>query len=266
MIQIKDSDIDYIVRYIKEDNCFRKANDNCSNSYFLSKIENAVHEIAANNSIEYLLALPDAVFNALPWYERGGTYENFEEFVKTERDKLLKTQQTAAIEGASGPQPGQVTDAKPEPKDGQGEGNETATRQHKYKFAYGDHVNIAQEIFSMMKLSSKKGPALADDCEFSTFLEAIQTADFRKVHFENKIKFLYGLSKIGELVWPSGWKLDLEPLRSPGDNGRAWDWKSEWDYLRHCKNVIDEEWKVDFDLLIEDIKNRKFLVQTRRFH
>ncbi len=257
-MQVKDSDIEYIVRYIKEDNCFRKANDNYGNSYFLAKIENAVHEIAVNNGIEYLLALRDKVFDALPWYERGGSYEDFEGFVKTERDNLFKTQQTGAIEGASGPQPGQATDTKPEPKGGQSEGNETATRQYKYKFAYGDHVNIAQEIFNMMQRLSIKGPALADDCVFSTFLAAIETADFRQVHFENKIKFLYGLSKIAELVWPSDWKSDLVPLKSPGKNGRAWDWRSEWDYLRRHKNAIEVEWKYVFDSLIEDIKNRKF--------
>ncbi|MDD6687372.1 hypothetical protein [Sodaliphilus pleomorphus] len=257
-MQVKDSDIEYIVRYIKEDNCFRKANDNYGNSYFLAKIENVVHEIAVNNGIEYLLALPDAVFDALPWYERGGSYEDFEGFVKTERDNLFKTQQTAAIDGASGPQPGQSTDAKPEPKDGQGEGNETATRLPKYRIAYGNYLSIAEKIFKWMKFSYKKSPALADDCVFSTFLAAIETADFRQVHFENKIKFLYGLSKIAELVWPSEWESDLVPLKSPGKNGRAWDWKKEWDYLRRHKNAIEVEWKYVFDSLIEDIKNRKF--------
>lgn len=167
---VKDSDIDYIVRYIKEDNCFRKANNNCSNSYFLSKIENAVHEIAANNSIEYLLALPDAVFNALPWYERGGTYENFEEFVERELENSSEKQQTAAKEGASGPQPGQTTDTKPEPKDGQGEGRETATKPHKYDIPSG----LIDRTYTLLSEFLKGvGPKL--------WREAMLSADFGEV-------------------------------------------------------------------------------------
>lgn|GEM_PF-4735130 len=244
-MQVNQRDLLVIVNYIKD--------------YNKEMIMTAVHEIAVNNGVEYLLALRDKVFDALPWTERGdGAHLFFTDCVETEWANPPETQQTAAIDGASGPQPGQATDTKPEPKGGQDEGNETATRQHKYKFAYGDHVSIAREIFNMMQRLSIKGPALADDCELSTFLEAIETADFRQVHFENKIKFLYGLSKIAELVWPSDWKWDLVPLKSPGKNGRAWDWRSEWDYLRHRKNAIDAGWKDDFDSLIEEIKNRKF--------
>lgn len=251
-MKINKSNLDDIVNYIKEYN-------RTSNEGFFHEIKKAVHEIAVNNGVEYLLALRDAVFDALPWTMRGdGAHGYFEDRVETEWANPPETQQTAAIDGASGPQPGQSTDTKPEPKDGQGEGNETATRLPKYRIAYGNYLSIAEKIFKWMKFSYKKSPALADDCVFSTFLAAIETADFRQVHFENKIKFLYGLSKIAELVWPSDWKWDLVPLKSPGKNGRAWDWRSEWDYLRRHKKAIEVEWKYVFDSLIEDIKNRKF--------
>ena len=252
-MEIKKENLDNIVTYIKEHIITPGA------GVYIEMIEKAVHEIAANDGIEYLLALRDAVSERLTGPERGdGAYLHFVDLVDDKWANPPETQQTAAIDGASGPQPGQATDTKPEPKGGQSEGNETATRLPKYRIAYGNYLSIAEKIFKWMKFSYKKNPALADDCVFSTFLAAIETADFRQVHFENKIKFLYGLSKIAELVWPSDWKSDLEPLKSPGKNGRAWDWKKEWDYLRRHKNAIEVEWKYVFDSLIEDIKNRKF--------
>lgn len=224
-MEIKKENLDNIVTYIKEHIITPGA------GVYIEMIEKAVHEIAANDGIEYLLALRDAVSERLTGPERGdGAYLHFVDLVDDKWANPPETPQTAAIEGASGPQPGQATDTKPEPKVGQDGCNETATRQQ-YEFNW----DKARRYYDFLADTSTR-KAIIVDCSETMFLAAIETADFRNIHINDrtKLKYLYALNLISKIVTNADgvvWKNNLKGVT-----------KKDWDYLRSNSNNIEGNW------------------------